>query len=56
MLHADHGEEVLVPEVASEVVLIGQLLHLCWFQQAAVEWGLAHGLQVQQHHPTVEAR
>lgn len=56
VLHADHGEEVLVPEVASEVVLVGQLLHLCRLQQAAVERGLAHGLQVQQHHPTVEAR
>lgn len=56
MLHANHGEEVLVPKVAPEVVLVGQLLHLCRLQQAAVERGLAHGLQVQQHHPTVEAR
>lgn len=55
VLHANHGEEVLVPEVASEVVLVSQLLHLRRLQQAAVEWGLAHGLQVQQHHPTVEA-
>lgn len=56
VLHADHGEEVLVPEVATEVVLVGQLLYLCGLQQAAVEGGLAHGLQVQQHHSTVEAR
>lgn len=56
MLHANHGEEVLVPEVASEVVLVSQLLHLRRLQQVAVERGLAHGLQVQQHHPTVEAR
>lgn len=56
VLHANHGEEVLVPKVASEVVLVGQLLHLRRLQQAAVEWRLAHGLQVQQHHPTVEAR
>lgn len=56
VLHADHGEEVLVPEMASEVVLVGQLLHLCRLQQAAVEGRLAHGFQVQQHHPTVEAR
>lgn len=55
VLHADHGEEVLVPEVTPEVVLVGQLLHLCWLQQAAVQWGLAHGLQVEQHHPAVEA-
>lgn len=56
MLHANHGEEVLVPKVAPEVVLVGELLHLRRLQQAAVEGGLAHGLQVQQHHPTVEAR
>lgn len=55
VLHADHGEEVLVPQVASEAVLVGQLLHLRRLQQAAVERGLAHGLQVQQHHPAVEA-
>lgn len=55
VLHADHGEEVLVPEVAAEVVLVSQLLHLRGFQQAAVEGGLAHGLQVQQHHSAVEA-
>lgn len=55
VLHANHGEEVLVPEVTPEVVLVGQLLHLCWLQQAAVQWGLAHGLQVEQHHPAVEA-
>lgn len=56
VLHADHGEEVLVPEVASEVVLVGQLLHLRRLQQVAVKRGLAHGLQVQQHDPAVEAR
>lgn len=55
VLHADHGEEVLVPEVAAEVVLVSQLLHLRGLQQAAVEGGLAHGLQVQQHHSAVEA-
>lgn len=56
MFHANHGEEVLVPEVATEVVLVSQLLHLRRLEEAAVERGLAHGLQVQQHHPTVEAR
>ena len=55
VLHADHGEEVLVPEVTPEVVLVGQLLHLRRLQQAVVQRGLAHGLQVEQHHPTVEA-
>lgn len=56
MLHANHGEEVLVPQVAPEVVLVSKLLHPRGLQQMAVEWRLAHGLQVQQHHPTVEAR
>lgn len=56
MLHADHGEEVLVPKVAAEVVLVSQPLHLRRLQQAAVKRGLAHGLQVQKHHPTVKAR
>lgn len=55
VLHADHGEEVLVPQVAAEAVLVGQLPHLPRLQQAAVQGGLAHGLQVQQHHPAVEA-
>lgn len=55
VLHADHGEEVLVPEVTPEVVLVGQLLHLRRLQQAVVQRGLAHGLQVEQHHPAVEA-
>lgn len=55
VLHANHGEEVLVPEMATEVVLVGQLLYLCGLQQAAVEGGLAHGLQVQQHHSAIEA-
>lgn len=56
VLHADHGEEVLVPQVAPEVVLVSKLLHPGRFQQMAVERRLAHGLQVQQHHSTVEAR
>lgn len=56
VLHADHGEEVLVPKVAPEAVLVGKLLYPCRLQQMAVEWRLAHGLQVQQHHSTVEAR
>lgn len=56
VLHTNHGEEVLVPQVAPEVVLVGELLYLCWLQQASVEWGLTHGLQIEQHHPAVEAR
>lgn len=56
VLHADHGEEVLVPKVAPEVVLVCKLLYPCRLQQMAVEWRLAHGLQVQQHDSTVEAR
>lgn len=56
VLHANHGEEVLVPQVAPEVVLVSKLLYPRRFQQMAVERRLAHGLQVQQHHSTVEAR
>lgn len=55
VLHANHGEEVLVPQVAPEVVLVCELLYPCRLQQVAVERRLAHGLQVQQHHSTVEA-
>lgn len=55
VLHADHGEEVLVAEVAAEAVLVRQLPHPRRLQQAAVEGGLAQRLQVQQHHPAVEA-
>lgn len=46
VLHANHGEEVLVPQVAPEVVLVSKLLHPRGLQQMAVEWRLAHGLQV----------
>lgn len=56
MLHANHGEEVLVPKVAPEAVLVCKLLNPRGLQQMAVERGLAHSLQVQQHHSTVEAR
>lgn len=38
------------------MVLVSQPLHLRRLQQAAVKRGLAHGLQVQKHHSTVEAR
>lgn len=55
VLHANHGEEVLVPEVAPEVVLVCKLLYPCRLQETAIEWRLAHGLQVQQHYSTVEA-
>lgn len=44
VLHADHGEEVLVPKVAPEVVLVCKLLYPCRLQQMAVKRGLAHGL------------
>jgi hypothetical protein len=56
VLHANHGEEVLVTEVAVKAVLVSELLYLRRLQQAAIEWGLTHGFQVQQHHPTVESR
>lgn len=55
MLHADHGEEVLVAQVAPETILVGQFGHTVRFQQLVVEGGCSHGGEVQQHHPTVEA-
>lgn len=55
VLHPHHGEEILVPEVALEVVLLRQLLHHGGFQQLVVELGLPHGFQVQEQDTTVEA-
>lgn len=56
MLHANHGEEVLVAQVAPEMILVGQFGHTVRFQQLVVEGRRSHGGEVQQHHPTVEAR
>lgn len=55
VLHPHHGEEILVPEVALEVVLLRQLLHHGGLQQLVVELGLPHGFQVQEQDATVEA-
>lgn len=56
VLHADHGEEVLVPQVAPEAILLGQLGHAVGLQQLVVEGRGPHGGEVQQHHAAVEAR
>lgn len=56
VLHANHAEEVLVAQVAAEVVLFRQAGHAFRLQQPVVEGRDPHGLQVQQHHTTVEAR
>lgn len=56
MLHADHGEEILVPQVAPEAILVSQFGHMVRFQQLVVERRRSHASQVQQHHPAVEAR
>lgn len=56
MLHADHGEEVLVAKVAPEPILVGQLGQAVGLQQLVVEGRRSHGGEVQQHHPAVEAR
>lgn len=37
VLHADHGEEVLVAEVAPEAVLLRQLGHVAGLQQPVVQ-------------------
>jgi len=55
VLHPHHGEEILVPEVALEVVLLCQLLHHGRLQQLVVKLGLPHGFQVQEQDATVEA-
>lgn len=55
MLHADHGEEILVPQVAPEAILVSQFGHMVRFQQLVVERRRSHASQVQQHHPAVEA-
>lgn len=55
MLHPHHSEEILVPKVALEVVLLCQLLHHGGLQQLVVELGLPHGFQVQEQNTTVEA-
>lgn len=56
VLHADHGEEVLVPQVAPEPILLGQLGHAVGLQELVVEGRGSHGGEVQQHHAAVEAR
>lgn len=55
VLHPYHGEEILVPEVALEVVLLCQLLYHGGLQQLVVELGLPHGFKVQEKDATVEA-
>lgn len=55
MLHPHHSEEILVPKVALEVVLLRQLLHHGGLQQLVVELGLPHGFQIQEQDTTVEA-
>lgn len=47
MLHADHGEEVLVAQVTPETVLVGQRGHVIGLQQLVVENRGSHFLQVQ---------
>lgn len=55
MLHPHHSEEILVPKVALEVVLLRQLLYHGGLQQLVVKLGLPHGFQVQEQDTTVEA-
>lgn len=56
VLHADHGEEVLVAQVAPEAILVGQFGHVVGLQQLVVQRRRPHGAEVQQHHAAVEAR
>lgn len=43
VFHADHAEEVLVPQVAPEVVLVSQLGHISGLQELVVEGRGPHG-------------
>lgn len=43
VLHTNHGEEVLVPEMAPEAVLICQLGHVVGLQEPVVQSGAPHG-------------
>lgn len=42
MLHANHGEEVLVAQVAPEAILVCQFGYIARFQQLVVEGGGPH--------------
>lgn len=55
MLHAYHGEEVLVAQVAPKVILVGEVSDAFRVEEAVVEGRAAHGVQIQQHHTAVEA-
>lgn len=55
MLHTNHCEEVLVPQVAPEAILFCQFGHVVGLQQLVVESRSPHGAQVQKHHTAVEA-
>lgn len=46
MLHAYHGEEVLVTQVAAEVIFLGEVGNAFRLKQAVVERRAPHGLQI----------
>lgn len=55
MLHAYHGEEVLIAQVAPEMIFLGEVGDTFRLEQAVVEGRAAHGLEIQQHYTAVEA-
>lgn len=56
VLHANHGEEVLVAQMSPESILLRQCGHVARLQQLVVEKRRSHGTEVQEHHAAVEAR
>lgn len=54
MLHADHGEEVLIAQVAPEVIFFSEMGDMFRLKEAVVERRATHCLQIQQHHTAVE--
>lgn len=46
MLHAYHGEEVLIAQVAPEVIFLGEMGDTLRLEETVVEYREAHGLQI----------
>lgn len=55
VLHADHGEEILVTQVAPEAILVCKFSHVARLQQLVVEGRCSHRSEVQKHHAAIEA-
>lgn len=56
MLHPDHREEILITQVALEVVFLRKASHPLGLQKLVVQGRVTHGIEVQKHYAAVEAR